>query len=154
MKTLIQNKMRREPLHCETRRRRKTAKRFWRNRSGAIAVEFAMIMPAFILLAFGVLEFGRALWAYNSLQYAVEEVARVSIIDSTQTNIAATALAGQVSVGLDPAALAINLTTVSDVTSGLDFIVVDGTYQFEFLVKNLNVGPLTLTSSTRVPVIN
>lgn len=46
------------------------------SRSGSIAVEFALIVPLLLLLVFGVIEFGRAMWVRNSLQSAVEDAAR------------------------------------------------------------------------------
>lgn len=46
------------------------------DRRGSSAVEFAMILPAFVILLFGIMEFGRLLWTQNALHYAVEEAAR------------------------------------------------------------------------------
>jgi Flp pilus assembly protein TadG len=45
---------------------------FCRDIAGSAAVEFALTAPILILLLFGIIETGRALWAKNSLQYAVE----------------------------------------------------------------------------------
>ncbi len=46
----------------------KAAKRgFWRDRKGATAVEFSMVALPFVLLVFGTIEFGRALWARETL---------------------------------------------------------------------------------------
>jgi len=49
---------------------------FCRDIAGSAAVEFALTVPVLILLLFGIVETGRALWAKNSLQYAVERAAR------------------------------------------------------------------------------
>jgi Flp pilus assembly protein TadG len=50
--------------------------RFSRNTAGSAAVEFALTVPALLLLLFGTFEFGRLLWTQNSIQYAVEQAAR------------------------------------------------------------------------------
>ena len=44
--------------------------------SGAALVEFAIIAPLLLLLVFGIIEFGRAYNAQNSLTHAAREGAR------------------------------------------------------------------------------
>jgi hypothetical protein len=53
---------------------------FCRDIAGSAAVEFALTAPVLILLMFGIIEAGRALWAQNSLQYAVERAARCGVV--------------------------------------------------------------------------
>src|SRR5512143_2460198 len=53
---------------------------FWGDIAGSAAVEFAVTAPVLILLMFGMIEAGRALWAQNSLQYAVERAARCRVV--------------------------------------------------------------------------
>jgi Flp pilus assembly protein TadG len=53
---------------------------FGRGNSGASAVEFALAAPFLFLLLFAIIEFGRAWWAKNSLQYAVERAARYAVV--------------------------------------------------------------------------
>jgi Flp pilus assembly protein TadG len=55
-------------------------KAFGRSNSGASAVEFALAAPFLFLLLFAIIEFGRAWWAKNSLQYAVERAARYGVV--------------------------------------------------------------------------
>jgi Flp pilus assembly protein TadG len=50
--------------------------RLARDQSAATAVEFAIILGPLILLLFGIIEFGRALWLLNALHYSSEEAAR------------------------------------------------------------------------------
>jgi Flp pilus assembly pilin Flp len=56
---------------------------FGRNAVGATAVEFALAAPILFLLMFAVIEFGRAWWAKNSLQYAVERATRYAVVCAT-----------------------------------------------------------------------
>ena len=53
---------------------------FGRSKSGSTTVEFALAAPFLIVLMFAVIEFGRAWWAKNSLQYAAERAARYAVV--------------------------------------------------------------------------
>ena|SRR5947208_2686883 len=54
-----------------------------RCRGGSFAVEFGTIAPTLILIIFGIIELGRALWTLSALYYAVEEAARCASINSS-----------------------------------------------------------------------
>jgi Flp pilus assembly protein TadG len=56
---------------------------FGRGNSGASAVEFALAAPFLFLLLFAIVEFGRAWWTKNSLQYAVERATRYAVVYAT-----------------------------------------------------------------------
>jgi Flp pilus assembly protein TadG len=53
------------------------------DRSGATAVEFAILAPIMLMAMIGVIEFGRMLWVENALQYAVAQAARCMTIDTS-----------------------------------------------------------------------
>lgn len=46
-------------------------------------VEFALVGPVFLLLVFGVIEGGRLVWAYNSVNHAAQEAARLAVLSDT-----------------------------------------------------------------------
>lgn len=52
---------------------------------GAAAVEFALIAIAFFLLFLGLLEFGRMLYLYNTMQEATRNLARHAVVTSVTT---------------------------------------------------------------------
>ncbi|HZZ71916.1 MAG TPA: TadE/TadG family type IV pilus assembly protein [Pirellulales bacterium] len=52
-----------------------------RIRRGAAAVEFALVAPIFILLVFGMIEYGRMVMVQQILTNAVREAARKSVLD-------------------------------------------------------------------------
>ena len=54
-------------------------------RTGATAVEFALIVPLFLLFTLGVFETGRALWVKAMMQYAVEETTRYAMVRVSST---------------------------------------------------------------------
>ncbi len=65
------------------------ARRNSRPRRGAAALELALVLPLFLLIIIGILEFGRALMMYQMTTNAGREAARTAIItgaDDTQIN--------------------------------------------------------------------
>lgn len=47
-----------------------------RSRSGAAAVEFALVLPLFLLLLFGIMQFGTVMFLHNNMVNAAREAAR------------------------------------------------------------------------------
>lgn len=61
-------------------------RRDWRERgrSGAAAVEFALVLPIFLLLLFGIIQFGSVLFLHNNMVNAAREaVRRMSVAEMT-----------------------------------------------------------------------
>jgi hypothetical protein len=52
-----------------------------RTRRGQSLVEFALILPLFLILLLGILDLGRGVAAYNSVANAARSAARVAIVD-------------------------------------------------------------------------
>ena len=91
-----------------------------KNRRGAAVVEFAVVAPVFILLVFGMIEFGRAIMVQQVLVNASREGARQAVLDGSTL----TEAQGRVDVYLTAANIngstteyAINGVTVSDPTA-------------------------------------
>ncbi|HLT18197.1 MAG TPA: TadE family protein [Thermomicrobiales bacterium] len=53
---------------------------------GQSVVEFALVAPLFFFMLFGVLEGGRMIYAYNTINHAAQEAAREGILVTT-TNV-------------------------------------------------------------------
>lgn len=51
-----------------------------RRERGQSLVEFSIVLPVFMVLLMGVLDFGRVIWATNTLQAAAREAARFAIV--------------------------------------------------------------------------
>ncbi len=72
---------------------------------GATAVEFALLLPLLLLLVFGIVDFGRALNAQETLTQAAREGARLAALNQpnvvSRTQAAATGLSG-VTVSVTP----------------------------------------------------
>ena len=50
--------------------------RFIRARRGAVALEFALGLPIFLAMIYGIFEFGRVFWTKNTMEFAIQEAAR------------------------------------------------------------------------------
>ena len=64
----------------------KSSKRKLRRRRGAAVVEFAVVAPIFIMLVFGMIEFGRAVMVQQVLVNASREGARQAVLDGSSVN--------------------------------------------------------------------
>lgn len=62
--------------------------RFWRNESGAAALEFALVAIPLLMFTFGITEFGRAVFMQQSLSYATDIVARQLYLDPNRSEAA------------------------------------------------------------------
>jgi Flp pilus assembly protein TadG len=60
--------------------------RLWRNRRGSMAVQFALVAPALLMLLFGIIEVGRMVWTRSSLQYATEQAGRYAMVKKGATS--------------------------------------------------------------------
>src|SRR5918998_3838754 len=56
------------------------APRLWRDQSGAVAVEFALIGGAFITILLAMMEFGTAYWQWNQATKALQLGGRLAAV--------------------------------------------------------------------------
>jgi Flp pilus assembly pilin Flp len=110
-----------------------------RARDGAAAVEMAVGVWVFLLAIFGVIEFGRLLWAQNALNYAVQQGARCMLVGACTTATAPTT-ASTVSGFNFPTA------TFTATTPSCGHQVA-ASYHFSFMT-NLFTYPITLTATS------
>jgi Flp pilus assembly protein TadG len=59
-------------------------------RDGAMAVEFALVLPALVMLSMGILSAGLLVYSAASLHYAAEAAARCYSVNATQCSSAPT----------------------------------------------------------------
>jgi len=70
---------------------------------GQSLTEFALILPVLLLVIFGVLDFGRAIYAYNAVSNAAREGGRTAIVNQTTTDIRNRAIQQATTLGIDSA---------------------------------------------------
>jgi Flp pilus assembly protein TadG len=132
---------------------------------GQSLVEFALVIPVLLLLFMGILDFGRAIYAYNTLSNAAREGARVAIVDQT---VAGGVPAGAQRAADQSTALGVDPSTDVDVTYTTPAgtacpahslgctATVDVRYQFRALTPIISsvVGPIDLEASTAMVIEN
>ena len=111
------------------------------NERGSTLVEFALGVTLFVTAMFGVLEFGRMLWAHNALSDAVRRGARYAVLHSASDSAAVknVVVYGDAAGGGQPMLNNLSAANVEVTYNG--FGLNDGTvsvsitnYQFQFVI--------------------
>ena len=69
-----------------------SARRVRKGRRGAAAVEFAVVLPVFVILVFGMIEYGRMVMVQQVITNASREGARKAVLDGATTSSVQTAV--------------------------------------------------------------
>lgn len=125
-------------------------RRFRLARGGAMAAEFALLMPLLLVFSFGIIEFGRAMWMRSTMQSVVEAAARCYALDRAELTTRLCDTAGKVEVF---AATAANNAGVAGLSAD-DFTAsspacgrqVEAEYDFQALVPAI---PLSVTLTAK-----
>lgn len=115
---------------------------------GQTLVEFALIVPVFILLIAGLFDGARAVFAYNTIANAAREGAREAIVHQDEDAVRAVVRRAGVGLGLTDADIAL----VPCATKDCEYTVTV-TYAFNPVVPGLNsIFTPTLRSSVSMPL--
>jgi Flp pilus assembly protein TadG len=120
-------------------------------RKGSVAIEFALIIPVALMILVGIIEVGRAMWVRTSLQFVAEEGARYMMVHQNASDADLSAFALEKLVGVDPAS--VELSLVRETLDGTDFVTINATFQFQYVVSLITGEPFTLTGSSRAPLL-
>jgi Flp pilus assembly protein TadG len=116
--------------------------RFRRDQGGATAVEYALVLPSFVLLLFGVISTAQLGGAISGLHFAVEEAARCSAVNVTACGTSTTTVSFAQARYHGPAIGAAFTST----TDGCGHTVrATGVFKLELAFTTLNV-PLQATA--------
>lgn len=147
---------------------------FWHDaEDGAAAVEAGLIVGALLLVIVGSIEFGRALWSYNTMVLAVEEAGRYAMVhargtaeacqaqapaghcpEPSDTPLANCSAARAREVLLSYGAGNIAITVREDAMPTPKSMTICASSSFNFLAPQLlPYGSLDLTSRVTVPLI-
>lgn len=140
--------------------------RLWRRqRRGQTLVEFALILPIFILVLVGIFDFGRAVYDYNTISNAAREAIRLAVVDQNTTAITNKAVqhstgiatAANVSVSFVDTGTATTYNHCSDAVNGCKLgwqAVVTVTYDYTAatpVIGNL-VGVIHMKATSKQPI--
>jgi Flp pilus assembly protein TadG len=54
------------------------------DRSGTAAIEFSLVAPVFFALVLGIIDIGRYMWTFNTMQYAVDDAIRAGVVQDLE----------------------------------------------------------------------
>lgn len=114
----------------------------WRNDSGTATLEFAVGAPLILVLSFGVIQMGMALFAHAGLRSAVESGARYAVIYPTPSDTQIAARARQSAYGIDLAKAA-GPTLSHGTANGVNYVDIAMEYSFPLhfpFVKNQSIN--------------
>ncbi len=123
--------------------------RFGRDRSGAQAVEFAIVAPVLFAFLFGIFEIGRLLYEQNRISAAAAAGARaVSLYGAADETSIEAAITAKL-----PYAAQVDFT--DETLGGQAFKKIDISYDFDFLIKfNKNWSGVTITATRYAPALS
>jgi Flp pilus assembly protein TadG len=119
---------------------------------GSAAVEFALVMPVALMILVGTIEVGRALWIRSTLQFAAEETVRYAMVHRSASDAELTDFTLDHMAGVNPGG--VQVTTARETVNGTDFVILNATYQFQYLSALIPGEPFVLTGSSRVPLLD
>lgn len=122
--------------------------RLWRDERGAAAVEFAIICLPLILLALGVIEFGRAFNIQNDMAYAADVATRRLLLDGGTPATELQVLARDAFTGGQPEQLYLTLGARPGETSTRTLQL---TYPLTLSIPGLTREVIQLTLERRIP---
>ena len=124
----------------------RNARRFVDSSTGVAAVEAALLLPIFLLFIFGTIEFGRAAFTKAVITFAVQEVSRIAMVESTSGTSALKDKIAAKLIGLDPdniEDLTVSETANADLTRTVTMTL---DYKFKFLVPMMHMTDVTLSA--------
>jgi Flp pilus assembly protein TadG len=140
-------------MQTATRQPRTSIKQPSRLGRGQGLVEFALVLPILLLVIFGIIDFGRAVYAYNTIGNAARTGGRVAIVSQTDASIETAAINQAVALGTQPS----NVTTTYGCESpySIDCIVsVTVTYTFHPITPVIGQiwQAINMSSTTQLPI--
>jgi Flp pilus assembly protein TadG len=138
-------------------------------RNGQGLVEFALVLPLILLIIFGTIDLGRAVYAFSTTGESARQAARLAIVDQIAVDIKTRAIGSAPVLGLTAADIAVCFKTsgtlqrdcsnaaVDSCSADLQIgclAVVDVRSRYTPLTPILSsiVGSLTLSSSSIQPI--
>ena len=130
---------------------RKTSERGWD--AGATAVETALVVSTLMLLLFGIMGFGYALWQWNTMMLAVEEAGRSVMINNACGAACAVVQMQKVltsaSSCINPAAGQICVSATTNLATTPPTMTLTSAYNFNLIAL---IPSFTMTTQSVVPI--
>jgi Flp pilus assembly protein TadG len=132
-----------------------------RHLRGQSMVEFGLVLPIFLLLIFGIIDLGRGVYAYNTIQNAAREATRVAIVDQNEDVILEEAQDHAVGLGLaagdvtmsflEPETMTVPCNTPIAISCEVE-ILIDYTFTPATPIIGNLIGAIDMSAASRMPV--
>ena len=123
-----------------------------RDDRGGVAIEFSLFIGLLVAILAGTLQFGAALMARNEMNHALSRVARMVILDGSQTPEEVSTLVSNRLSEYDPDLLVVNSAAAT--VAGTSFIEISVEYPYETSIPLQSMATLNLTAETMVPIVS
>jgi Flp pilus assembly protein TadG len=141
-------------MRTPIRRSEASTKQPPRRARGQGLVEFALVVPIVLLIIFGIIDFGRAIYAYNTIDNSARTAGRVAIVSQTASSIQTAAINQAVALAIP----ATNVTISHDgcaISYSIGCIVsVTVTYAFHPITPVIGQiwKTINMSSTTHLPI--
>lgn len=129
---------------------------------GQSMVEFALIVPIFVLVLLGLFDVGRAVYAYNTVNNAAREAGRLAIVDQYEDHVLDEAVAAASGIGVvrDDVTVEYQLPDGSqcadvgdnDIVRCVAVVTVPYRYEAATPIIGRILGQITIQGQSRFPV--
>lgn len=118
---------------------------------GQALVETALVLPVLLIILLGIFDFGRAIYAYNTISNAAREAARLAVVD--QNEDAVIAVGKQAAIGLPPDDIDVDFPAPTCNLIGCD-VQVTVSYRWGAITPIIGglAGPIDISSTTAMPL--
>jgi Flp pilus assembly protein TadG len=125
--------------------------RFRPSNRGQALVEFALTIPLLLLLTVGLFDFGRAIYAYNTVSNAARVANRVAIVDQNVIKVKQAAVDESPALDVTTGDVTVAFTCTDKIGCLASAVVA---YQFTPAtpVVSAIVGPITLRGQSQMPI--
>ncbi len=129
-----------------------------RDRRGATAVEFGLVIATFLMMTFGVIEVGRYTMIQQALNDSVHTGARYAIVHGSMSTAPATTASLQILVQnyssvLTPSSVSVTVTFSPDNSPGSTVSIV-ATYPWSSAVPLLKLSSATISATSVSTILN
>ena len=121
----------------------------WRDRRGATAIEFVVVVSALLMIVLATLQFGRVLAARNEMSYALSRAVRVVHLDATTTTEEIVDMLEE-GLGTVGGELDVSITEIA----GTNFMEISVEFPFELSLPFRTSSVIDLRVATLAPMVS
>jgi Flp pilus assembly protein TadG len=123
-----------------------------RDLRGVSVVEFALVLPVFMMIILGIVEMGRALKTWNEVNHALTRAVRLVNLDSKTTPAEiATAMHSYLS---DIKTSELSVVATPTTITGTDYIKISVGFPFQVSLPFTDIASLNISVDTIAPILS